>query len=179
MSSILSLKNVQRSDSGNYSCQLPHRAQKKIFHLIVQSVPTQPIITKALFESNYSLKLFWYLLDTGGSPLTKILLQWAFNTTTNSKDISNVTVEIDTKYATGKKNFVTNFVIDLPEESAVRILVENEIGESPASELKMLRGTHMSNSSDFDEATLTSIRIIVSVFAVLLLVILIIAFIIK
>ncbi len=181
VSSILSLKNMLRNDSGNYSCELPYRSQKKIFNIKVQSVPSQPVITEIRLEPNDIIKLLWYLADTGGSRIQNIILEWSANFTSFTSDISNLTIQLDAgSHDTHRQMYATSFKFIVPEDSAIRIVAENCIGKSPSSEFKELPSRYFSaDRSQPSMVSVTSVKVIASVFSVLLLVIAILAFLIR
>ena len=183
VTSVLKLKNLLRKDAGNYSCDLPRGMhQQKMFGLNVQSAPSQPVIIDVRLGTMNSIQIYWYLADDGGSKLQNVFLEWAANFTVSPSDIHNLTVSLQkNKNRVGRnyvgKNYITSFGIHLPDESSVRIQVENSIGKSAASKLRVI--PHRSQNRKASQFSMSSIKIIIIISVVLLSLILIIAFILK
>lgn len=188
ITSSLSLTNLSRKDSGNYSCHLPDhnlkQNKKKTFSLLVKTIPSEPIITDIQLRTRNLIKIFWYLADDGGASIQTVFLEWAANFTVSPSDIHNVTVSLKKSGRSHAKNYVTKFEVHLPTRSSVRITVQNSMGRSPPSKMHVLPSTSnaISNTKEQSKASpfaSTSVRIVVIVSVVLVVFLLIIAFIIK
>ena len=77
--STISLKNLAKTHSANYSCELHQNpSQRKIFFLIVQSKPSRPILTEV--EVLLALKItrvVLYLDDNGESSIRQAYIEWS------------------------------------------------------------------------------------------------------
>ena len=174
ISSTLILQNVLRSDSGNYSCELPHRHDKKIFRLIVQTVPSKPVITEHKLDENNVLRVFWLVTDNGGTALEKMILEWSGNFSFNANNTQNMTVlfKNDTMR---HKYFVSSFKMPvLPEQAYIRIYVENSIGKSNTSEIKVIVTNRLDTLTQLSRQTLKIVGISAAVVVAVVLLVLII-----
>lgn len=173
ISSTLILQNVHRSDSGNYSCELPNRNNKKIFRLIVQTVPSKPVITELKSEEDNVLRVFWLVADNGGAALEKMILEWSGNFSL-ANHTHNMTVLFKNN-TMRHRYFVSTFKIPvLPDLAYIRIYVENSIGKSNTSEIRVFANDKLETLTQLSRKTLKIVGISAAVVISVVLLVLII-----
>ncbi|XP_068085343.1 cell adhesion molecule Dscam1 [Anabrus simplex] len=127
--SDLSIKRTERGDSALFTCVATNAfgSDDTSINMIVQEVPEVPYGLKVLDKSGRSVQLSWAAPYDGNSPIKRYLIEYKISKGTWENDIDRVLVP-------GSQNAAGVFNLRPATTYHLRIVAENEIGNSDPSD---------------------------------------------